>query len=162
AQPRKRLDRPGPEGAVVAAEQPLVDCLGLGEDGLERRQVAVHVVEHSQHQSEPFSIRRAANSAKSPPIARYAAAAASKSYSVRLKVKSPSQVAQAARRSPSSGIPALPGLTRSLLFGPGRRNWRWLWPKTIVRSRTPASRRSSPSCGSAAKLSSSASGEPCT
>ena len=49
AQPRQRLDRPGPEGAIVAAEQPLVDSLGLGEDGLERREVAVHVVEDPQH-----------------------------------------------------------------------------------------------------------------
>src|SRR5262249_52500298 len=153
---------PRAKGAVVAAEQPLVDALGLREHGLERIEVAVHVVEDPQHQSDPFSSRLAAKSPNSPPIERQAAAAASKSYSVRQNVKSPSHVAQAARRSPSSGMPALPGLMSSVPPGPGRRNWRWLWPKTIVWSWTPASRRSSPSCGSAAKLWSSASGEPWT
>ena len=43
-------------------------------------------------------------------------------------------------------------------FGPGRRNCRWLWPKTTVLSRTPFSIRSSSSPGSAGKLSTSDSG----
>ena len=44
------------------------------------------------------------------------------SYSVRRKVKSPSKVAQAARLSPSSGIPTEPGLSRPVPCGPARRN----------------------------------------
>jgi len=51
AKARQRLDRPGTENAVVAAQQPLVDAfaVGLGEYGVECGQVAMYVVEDPKH-----------------------------------------------------------------------------------------------------------------
>jgi hypothetical protein len=49
----KRLERPRTRGAVVAAEEPALDPerLRVVEHGLECRQVAVDVVQDSEHQS---------------------------------------------------------------------------------------------------------------
>ena len=51
AQARDGLCRPGAEQRVVAAEHPAARAGGarVGEDGVERRQVAVHVVENGDH-----------------------------------------------------------------------------------------------------------------
>ena len=59
-----------------------------------------------------------------PPQAPVGMAARSTSYSVRRNSNSPSspRIAQAARRSPSSGIPGLPGFSSSVPCGPRRRN----------------------------------------
>ena len=48
AQPLDRLARPRAEQGVVAAEHPRVDVLRVGQDGLERRQVPVDVVEQAE------------------------------------------------------------------------------------------------------------------
>ena len=69
-----------------------------------------------------------------PPKPSAAATTRSTSYSVRWNVKSsPSHIAQAARVSPSSGMPAEPGFTSSLSFAPRRRNCRCECPNTSVR-----------------------------
>ena len=87
----------------------------------------------------------------------------STSYSVRRNVKSlPSHVAHAARVSPSSGMPAEPGLTSSLSFAPRRRNWMCECPNTSVRPVSGPTRNSSAGCSSRAKLSTSLHQQPCT
>jgi len=74
--------------------------------------------------SRPFSRRRATRSPQSN--SRICSTAGRVSYVVRRNSSSPSsrRIDQAARVSPSSGIPTLPGLTRSVSSGPGRRNCR--------------------------------------
>ena len=49
----ERLERPRARDAVVPAEQPAVDADGLGvlEDPLERREIAVDVVEQTEHRA---------------------------------------------------------------------------------------------------------------
>src|SRR5436190_603441 len=53
--------------------------------------------------------------------------------------------AQAARGSPSNGMPTLPGFTSRTPPGPVRSNGRCVWPKTISRSPCPPSSSSSSS-----------------
>src|SRR5205085_10933450 len=73
-QPSHGLGRPRPEERVVAAEHEALGALGPGvlEHGVERRKIAVHVVEHGQ-----AHVRRASHenprTAKKTPIAPHRA-----------------------------------------------------------------------------------------
>ena len=85
----------------------------------------------------------AGSRAARPALAHGSRTTGCQSYSTRRCSTRPSSCssAYAARRSPSNGIPTLPGLTSSMPSGVVRSNGMCVWPKTTRRRRRPRAAR---------------------